>query len=63
MLVMAKTKKSAPKSTRAKPTALTVRGGEEWRKWLERGADHCRTDVAKLVDAAVVEYLKVRGLR
>jgi hypothetical protein len=28
---------------------------------VERGADFCRTDVAKLVDAALVEYLKQRG--
>lgn len=44
-----------------RPTALTIKGGLEWRAWVERGADHCRTDVAKLVDAALVEYLRSRG--
>jgi hypothetical protein len=44
-----------------KPTALTIKGSLEWRQWVDRGADHCRTDVAKLVDAALVDYLKARG--
>ena len=41
-----------------RPTALTLKGTLEWRAWVERGAEHCRTDVAKLVDAALVMYLK-----
>jgi hypothetical protein len=55
--------KSKPKTRRAqpRPTALTIKGRLEWRDWVERGADFCRTDVAKLVDAALVEYLKQRG--
>jgi hypothetical protein len=44
-----------------KPTALTIKGTLEWRDWVDRGARHCRTDVAKLVDAALLEYLKARG--
>lgn len=52
---------TAKAATGAKPTALTIRGSLDWRGWLERGADHCRTDVAKLVDAAVIEYLRGRG--
>jgi acyl-CoA synthetase (NDP forming) len=62
--VMGKPKKTAPKAgskAGAKPTALTIRGSREWREWVERGADFARTDVAKLVDAALVEYLKARG--
>lgn len=43
------------------PTAITVRGSREWREWLERGAEHCLTDVAKLVDVAVSQYLKAQG--
>ena len=61
---MAKVKKatSAPTpSPGPRPTALTIKGTPEWRKWVDRGADHCRTDVAKLVDAALIEYLKVKG--
>jgi hypothetical protein len=45
----------------ARPTALTIKGNLEWREWVEQGAKHCRTDVAKLVDAALVDYLKGRG--
>jgi hypothetical protein len=42
-------------------TALTIKGSLDWRAWVDRGAKHCRTDVAKLVDAALIEYLKARG--
>jgi hypothetical protein len=62
--VMARPKKkpvAAKKPSGAKPTALTIRGGLDWREWVERGADHCRTDVAKLVDAALIDYLKAKG--
>jgi hypothetical protein len=52
-----------PKSSRSipRPTAMTIKGRPEWRAWVERGAEHCRTDVAKLVDVALIEYLKQRG--
>lgn len=65
--VMARPKAKGKRTTAAKgttgpkPTALTIRGSLDWRGWIERGADHCRTDVAKLVDAAVIEYLRARG--
>lgn len=44
-----------------RPTALTIKGRPEWRAWVERAAAFCRTDATKLVDAALVEYLKQRG--
>jgi len=55
--------KPNPKAARdnPRPTAMTIKGRPEWRAWVERAADFCRTDVAKLVDAALVEYLKNRG--
>jgi hypothetical protein len=57
---MAKPKpKTAQENPR--PTVLTIKGRQEWRGWVERAARFCRTDVAKLVDAALVEYLKQRG--
>jgi hypothetical protein len=43
---------------KGKPLALTIRGSAEWRDWVERGAKHCRTDIAKLVDTALVKYLR-----
>jgi hypothetical protein len=57
---MAKSKARPPRES-PRPTALTIKGRREWRDWVERGADFCRTDVAKLVDAALVDYLKQRG--
>ncbi len=48
-------------SPRGKPMAFTIRGSAEWREWVERGAEHCRTDVAKLVDAALLSYLRGQG--
>lgn len=53
--------KAKPTRENPRPTALTIKGRTEWREWVEKGADFCRTDVAKLVDAALVEYLKQRG--
>jgi hypothetical protein len=44
-----------------RPTAFAIKGSLEWREWVEQGADHCRTDVSKLIDAALVEYLRERG--
>lgn len=32
-----------------------------WAEWLERAAKFCRTDVAKLIDASVADYVKERG--
>lgn len=54
-------KKMARNRTGEKPTAITIKGALAWRDWVDRGASHCRTDVAKLVDSALVEYLKARG--
>jgi hypothetical protein len=45
----------------ARPTALTIKGSLEWREWVQRAAKHCRTDTAKLVDAAIAEYARKRG--
>lgn len=45
----------------SKPTVVTIKGNPEWRDWVDKGARHCRTDVAKLIDAAVVDYLRARG--
>jgi hypothetical protein len=57
---MAKAKAKAAREN-LRPTALTIKGRLEWRDWVDRGVEFCRTDVAKLVDAALVEYLKQRG--
>jgi hypothetical protein len=58
---MARPKK---REKQAEPPAIkriVVQGSLEWSEWLQEGADFCRTDVSKLFDAAVVDYLKARG--
>jgi hypothetical protein len=52
-----RTKAKAPKP----PKTVGVRTTAEWAEWIERAAKHCRTDVAKLIDASVVDYVKARG--
>ncbi len=56
-----KAAKVGAKPSRSKPTALTIRGSLDWREWVERGAEHCRTDAVKLVNAALIDYLRARG--
>lgn len=58
---MAKAKGATKTASGAKPTALTIRGDLKWRKWVESLADHCRSDVAKVVDRALIEYAKTVG--
>ena len=60
--LMARPKKPGKAGQPARqPTAITIRGSIAWREWLERGAEHCLTDVSKLVDVAVTQYLKAQG--
>lgn len=51
------TKPKKPKG----PKTIGIRATWEWADWLERVAKHCRTDVAKLVDAAVADYARSKG--
>jgi hypothetical protein len=45
------------------PTYRTIgiRATTEWSEWLEKVAQHCRTDVSKLVDQAVLDYARSHG--
>ncbi len=58
-LVMARGSEGKP--SRPAPSGITIRGSAEWRAWVDRGAEFCRTDTSKLIDAALIEYLKARG--
>lgn len=65
---MAKTKakpktqpKASPPAPKGAPIAVTVRGSEEWKGWVERGTEHCRLDTAKVIDAALIEFFRSRG--
>ena len=40
---------------------IAVQASVEWVEWVDRGAKFCRTDISKLVDAALVDYLRARG--
>lgn len=40
---------------------IAVQAALPWVEWVERGAKHCRTDVSKLIDAALADYLKARS--
>lgn len=59
-LDMARTKKSAPKPE-PKPTVISLKGSGEWRVWLQELSSHCRTDAAKVIDAALIDYAKTKG--
>jgi hypothetical protein len=43
------------------PKTIGVRSTPEWADWIDRAAKHCRTDIAKLIDASVADYVKARG--
>jgi hypothetical protein len=44
-----------------RPVAVTIKGNEEWKKWLEDAATHCRLSVSALVDLLVTQYVKAQG--
>lgn len=54
----------APKANRRalqQRTMIAAQGSKAWVTWVKAAADHCRTDVSKLVDSALVEYVKSKG--
>jgi hypothetical protein len=51
---------SGPKSG-PRPRQIKVVSTPEWAAWVAEGAAFCRTDVAKLIDAALVLHLKHQG--
>jgi hypothetical protein len=59
---MAKAKKSPPKAAQGRTAiVVTLKGSTEWKTWVDELADHCRTDVSKLIDQALVELAKSKG--
>jgi hypothetical protein len=56
---MGRPKKGSKKGPQ--PRTVGVRASGEWADWLDEFADHCRTDIAKLIDEALVAHAKVRG--
>ena len=60
---MAKRKAAASSSPNGKAStiAVTLRGSQEWKAWLEALAKHARLDVAKVIDRAVIDFAKKEG--
>jgi hypothetical protein len=56
-----KPKKDAKKAEPMKPKTIGVRATGEWAAWVDELADHCRIDVAKLIDTALVELAERRN--
>jgi hypothetical protein len=53
-----------PKGAKPKGSkTVGFRATYEWADWLERLARHSRTDVAKVIDAALTEYAKAHGFK
>ena len=44
-----------------RPVAVTMKGSEEWKEWLERAAAHSRMSVSMFLDFATVQYAKSQG--
>lgn len=60
LATMGRKKRPATDQPRPGP-ALTIKGSGDWASWVREGAEFCRTDVSKLVDAALIDYLRARG--
>lgn len=60
--VMAKKKPGPrPNPLGSRDQLIAFKCSAEYKRWAEEGADFCRTDVSKLLDVSLVEYLKARG--
>jgi hypothetical protein len=57
---MARKKAKAPEPSR-RPVAVTIKGNEAWKGWLEEAASFCRLSVSALVDVSVTQYAKAQG--
>jgi hypothetical protein len=40
---------------------VAIRATVDWIAWLDRAVEHCRSDRSKLLDAAVVAYVRAQG--
>jgi hypothetical protein len=52
---------TAKKRPAPRDVVFSLRGSPEWKKWVDLLAKHCRTDVAKLIDSALVDYARTHG--
>jgi len=65
MVVAMAKKKPGPKLTGGvgRTAQTMIRSTPEWKKWLERLADHCRTNVSDTVDRSLVELARNAGFK
>ena len=65
MMMAKKSARAGRPSRRAdaerKAVVVALKGSPEWKAWVDDLAVHCRTDLSKLVDLALVELAKSRG--
>lgn len=54
-------KPPTPEPTPPPPRRLSIQANEAWLRWVSEGAEYCRTDVSKAVDAALAAYFKANG--
>jgi hypothetical protein len=59
--VMPKKRGPKPNPEGSRDMLIALKCSEAYKSWAERGADYLRTDVSKLVDAALVHYLDSVG--
>jgi TolB-like protein len=59
--MMAKKKAARPAAADRKTIAVTIKGSPAWKDWIDGLADHCRLDVAKVIDLAVVRFAEAEG--
>lgn len=50
-----------PAASARKPVAVTLKGDPAWKEWLEGLAEHCRLDVSKAIDRALIQMAKTEG--
>lgn len=55
--------KAVGKTIERPAIAVTLRGSPEWKSWVEDLADHCRLDVAKVIDRALIDYARKEGFK
>jgi uncharacterized protein (DUF1778 family) len=56
-------RKMSSNTQERRSVAVTLKGTEEWKDWLEQAADHCRVTVSAFIDFAAAEYAKAHGFK
>lgn len=48
----------ARRSRNVTPSAVLIKGGAEWREWLDELTAHCRLSKVDVIDQALAAYAK-----